>query len=178
MKLKKLVLSVLAILCAACFVTGCADEKIEEKKEEEPKGNCTVIECMKQIEASNTVEEISSIIGFEPTTSEFSEDKTWKLDSKNWITLKSVGDEPLIQATIDKETIKDDNVKLPLQKDLQELLNKGVTYEELVEVIGGEGTISSKSDGSTGYVWADKHGQRLGATINNKSKKCTVASYR
>ena len=28
------------------------------------------------------------------------------------------------------------------------------------------------------YTWVDKTGQRLGATFNNESGKCTVASYR
>ncbi len=178
MKLKKLMLKSITVLFTACFITGCSENKTDEKPKEMVKGNCTVIECMKKIEASNTVEEISSIIGFEPTESEFSGEKTWKLDSKNWITLKSAGGSPLLQATIDKESIKNENVKLPSQKELQELLNKGVTYEELVEKLGGEGTLQSKSEESVGYVWADKNGQRLGATINNKSKKCTVASYR
>lgn len=161
------------------LLTGCAEKQMEEKIEE-PKvqANCTVIECMKQIDVTNSVEEISAIIGFEPTESEYSGDKTWKLDSKNWITLKTYSDSQTLQATIDKETIKDENVKLPTQKELQELLNRGITYEGLVEKLGGEGTLESKSTGSVGYVWSDKNGQRLGATINKKSKKCTVASYR
>lgn len=129
-------------------------------------------------DVSNTVEEITSIIGVEPTVSEFSGETTWKLDSKNWITLKKYSDSPLLQATIDKESIKNDKVTLPSQSELKELLNKGITYEELVEVLGDEGTLDSKSEGSLGYVWADKNGNRLGVSINNKSKKCTVASYR
>ena len=178
MKLKKLMLGLMTILCAICFMTGCTEQELEEKTPEETKGNCTVTECIKKIEVTNTVEEISAIIGFEPTTSEYSGEKTWKLDSKNWITLKYAGESPILQATIDKETIKNENVKLPTQSELKELLNKGMTYEDLVETLGAEGTLESKTQGSIGYVWADKNGQRLGATINNQSKKCTVASYR
>ena len=48
----------------------------------------------------------------------------------------------------------------------------------MVEKLGAEGTLSSKSSGSVSYTWADKNGQRLGATFNNKSGKCTVASFR
>ena len=92
--------------------------------------------------------------------------------------MKKYSDSPLLQATIDKESIKNDKVTLPSQSELKELLNKGITYEELVEVLGDEGTLDSKSEGSLGYVWADKNGNRLGVSINNKSKKCTVASYR
>ena len=160
MKLKRIILGSITIFCAICFVTGCSEEKLDEKPKEETKGICTVTECIKKIEATNTKEEIK------------------KLDSKNWITLKPGSSIQIIQATIDKESIKNDNVTLPTQKELQELLNKGVTYEELVEKFGAEGTINSKTNESVGYVWVDKNGQRLSATINNKSGKCTVASYR
>lgn len=144
----------------------------------EKKGNYDVIEAMKHIEVTNTVEEINEILGFEGETSEFSGDTTWKIDSKNWITLKKGANSPIIQATIDKESIKNDKVTLPSRTELQELLNKGITYEELVEKLGAEGILESKTNGSVGYIWADKNGQRLGATINNESGKCTVASYR
>lgn len=144
----------------------------------EKKGNYDVIEAIKHIEVTNTVEEINSILGFEGETSEFSGDTTWKIDSKNWITLKKGVNSPSIQATIDKESIKNEKVTLPSQKELQELLNKGITYNELVEKIGAEGILESKTSTSVGYVWADKNGQRLGASINNESGKCTVASYR
>jgi len=144
----------------------------------EKKGNYDVIEAIKHIEVTNTIEEINEILGFEGETSEFSGDCTWKIDSKNWITLKKVADSQILQATIDKESIKNDNVTLPSQKELQELLNKGITYKELVEKLGAEGTLTSKTGTSVGYIWADKNGQRLGATINNESGKCTVASYR
>lgn len=144
----------------------------------ETRGNYNVIEAMKHIEATNTVEEINEILGFEGETSEFSGETTWKLDSKNWITLKPGSDSQIVQATIDRELLKDDKVTLPTQKELQELLNKGITYKELVEKIGAEGIMNSKTKSSVGYIWADKNGQRLGATINNESGKCTVASYR
>lgn len=144
----------------------------------ERKGKYDVIEAIKHIEVTNTVEEINEILGFEGETSEFSRDTTWKIDSKNWITLKKGVDSPIIQATIDKESIKNDKVTLPSQREFQEILHKGVTYKELVEKIGAEGILSSKTSSSTGYIWADKNGQRLSVTINNKSGKCTVASYR
>ena len=178
MKFRKIILGSLVTLCTLGFVTGCSEEKLEDTKKEEPKGNCTVKECILKIEASSTKEDINKIIGFDGETSEFSGETTWKLDSKNWITLKPGTDSSIIQATIDKETLKDEKVKLPTSKELQELINEGITYQEMVEKLGAEGTLSSKSSGSVSYIWADKNGQRLGATFNNKSGKCTVASFR
>lgn len=179
MKIKKIILSCMTILCATCLITGCTDDKEETKAKEENIGNCTIVECMKKIEVTNTIEEINDIIGFESTTDAMiGSDPIWKFDSKNWISFKDNNGSISIKATIDKESIKNDNVTLPSQKELQELLNKGMTYDDLVEKLGAEGTLESKSSTSVSYIWADKNGQRLGATINNKSGKCTVASYR
>lgn len=150
-------------------------------KQEEVKGNYNIVEAMQHIEATNTVEEINAIIGFEATTDAMiGSDPIWKFDSKNWISFKDSGnDNVTIQATIDKESIKNDNIKLPSSSDLQKDLNNGsFTYEELVEKVGGEGTLTSISKGSLSYTWVDKTGQRLGATFNNESGKCTAASYR
>ena len=154
---------------------------MEEKTNDEVKANCSITECMKQIEATNTLEEINGIIGFESTTDAMiGSDPIWKFDSKNWISFKTnSNNEITIQATIDKESIKNDAIKLPSSSDLQKELNNGsFTYEELVEKVGGEGTLTSISKGSYSYTWVDKNGQRLGATFNKESGKCTVASYR
>lgn len=183
MKLKKIfTYSIISLFTISCVV-GCsnsANEVEEEKQKEEVKGNCVVTECIKQLETSNTVEEINEIIGFVGTKSDYSEERTWKLDSKNWITLKYAGGNPILQATIDKESIKNENIKLPLSSELREMLNNGsFTYEELVEKVGGvEGTLSSKTSSSVSYMWVDKHNQVLSATFNNESGKCTIASYR
>ena len=150
-------------------------------KQEEVKGNYNIVEAMQHIEVTNTVEEINAIIGFETTTDAMiGSDPIWKFDSKNWISFKTSGNDDItIQATIDKESIKNDKIKLPLSSDLQKDLNNGsFTYEEFVEKVGGEGTLTTISKGSLSYTWVDKTGQRLGATFNNESGKCTVASYR
>ncbi len=181
MKLKKICSISIMFLCALCFVTGCNDEKLEEKPTEEVKANCSIVECMKKIEATNTMEEINAIIGFESSTDAMiGSDPIWKFDSKNWISYKKSGDDTItIQATIDKESLKDENIKLPSSSDLKKDLNNGsFTYEEFVEKVGGEGTLTSISKGSVIYTWVDKTGQRLGATFNNKTGKCTVASFR
>ena len=182
MKVKKILLNIILFVGILSFITGCTEKKVEEKsKEEEVKANCSIVECMKQIEATNTIEDINNIIGFETTTDAMiGSDPIWKFDSKNWISFKTYGnDDVTIQATIDKESIKDDKIKLPSSTDLRNDLNNGsFTYEELVEKVGGEGTLTSISKGSLSYTWVDKSGQRLGATFNNESGKCTVASYR
>ena len=178
--MKKILLSSIIFLCTLCFVTGCTKETQDEKPKDDVKGNCSITECMKKIEVTNTIEEISNIIGFESTTDAMiGSDPIWKFDSKNWISFKTYNDDVTIQATIDKESIKNDKIELPSSSELQKDLNNGsFTYEELVEKLGGEGTLTTISKGSLSYTWVDKMGQRLGATFNNESGKCTVASYR
>ena len=48
-------------------MVGCGNKptELQEKKEEEVKGNCTVEECINQIEPKMKVEEVNQIIGFE-----------------------------------------------------------------------------------------------------------------
>ena len=179
--MKKILLSLITFFYGLCFVTGCTEEKLDEKSKDDVKANCSIMECMKKIEATNTIEEINDIIGFESTTDAMiGSDPIWKFDSKNWISFETYSDDDItIQATIDKESIKNDKIKLPLSSDLQKDLNDGsFTYEEFVEKVGGEGTLTTISKGSLSYTWVDKTGQRLGATFNNESGKCTVASYR
>jgi len=92
----------------ALLATGCSKEKLEEKPKDEPKGNCTIVECMEKIESTNTMEEINAIIGFESTKDAMiGSDPIWKFDSKNWISFKNYGNGDItIQATIDNENIK------------------------------------------------------------------------
>lgn len=141
---------------------------------------CTIVEAMQKIQPTNTQEEITEIVGFEPTVDAMiGSDPIWKFDSKNWISYKASNDSITIQATINKDDLKDENIKLPLASELKEMLNNSsFTYEELVDIVGGEGTLISISDGSVIYTWVDKHDQRLNATFNNKTGKCSIASYR
>lgn len=178
--MKKKLLTVL--LCGGFMfgLTGCSGEEegFDDKPQDEVKGNCAVTECMKQINTSNTVEEITNIIGVE--VEESGKEYTWRLDSKNYIKLKLQTGNPILQATIDKDTIKNDNINLLKASELQEMLNNGsFTYQELVEKLGGvEGILDSKTTNSVGYIWVNKSKITLSATFNNKTGKCTIASIR
>ncbi len=178
--MKKILSTSMIFLCTLFFLTGCTEEKLDEKTQEEVKGNCSIVECMKQIKVTNTLEEINDIIGFESTTDAMiGSDPIWKFDSKNWISFDADGDDVTIQATINKESLKDENIKIPSSSELQKDLNNGsFTYEELVKKLGGEGTLTTISKGSRIYTWVDKSGMRLGATFNNESGKCSIASLR
>lgn len=178
--MKKKLLAML--LCGGLMfgLAGCAsaDKALDEKPQEELKGNCAITECIKQIKTSNTVEEITNIIGVK--AEESGKEYTWRLNSKNYIKLKLQTGSPILQATIDKDTIKNDEVNFISSSELQDMLNNGsFTYQELVKKLGGvEGILDSKTTDSVGYIWVNKRKHTLSATFNNKTGKCTIANIR
>lgn len=177
-------IAIIAIVAGLMLTNGGSDTNTDTTNtsvgEQNPNAKVTITEAMQKIKPGSTEEEITEIIGFEPTTDAMiGNDPIWKFDSKNWISYKVHNDSVTIQATINKEDLKDENIKLPTATELQQKLNNGsFTYKELVEMVGGEGTLTSISDGSVIYTWVDKHDQRLGATFNKETGKCTIASYR
>ncbi len=184
MKFKKYLLCFLAII-SIIGVAGCATEEEnlgkDDEVKEEAKGKCSVTECIKQLKVTNTVEEIDEIIGFEGEKSDYSENFTWKLDKKNWITLDMTGTNPILQATIDKESVKSDKVDFSVYSDIKKLLDKGKTlsYDELVEKMNGvEGVLAGKTSTSDRYIWVDKNNQTFSATIRLKDNMCSIISLR
>ena len=179
-------IGMVALLCVS--LVGCAkqnnDGLQEEEKKEEVKGKCEVRECIKMLEVTNSVEEINEVIGFEAEKSEFSETYTWKLSSDNWITLNNTGTSPILQATIDKSNLKNEDNDFSVYNDIKKLLDKGksVTYEALVEKLGGvDGTLAGKTSTSDRYIWVDKNERIFSATISNTGKnkgKCTIISLK
>lgn len=175
---------IIAIVAVALLLSGNdtnTDNSGVESSQETPNANFTIIETMQKVKPTNTQEEITEIIGFEPTVDAMiGSDPIWKFDKKNWISYKVSSDgKATIQATIDSDSLKNDNISLPSASDLQKDLDNGsFTYEELVEKIGDEGALTTVSAGSKSYTWIDGNGQKMGATFNNESGKCTVASYR
>lgn len=167
------------------LATGCGETKKKEKLvEETPKtqGKCEVRECITLLNTKNTTEEINEIIGFEGEKSEYSNKYTWKLSDKESITLDMSSTSPILQATIDKEKVKNENNDFSVFNELKEDLNKGksITYKEMVEKLGGiEGTLAGRTSTSDRYIWVDKHDRTFSATFNNtKDGKCSIISLR
>lgn len=178
---KFLLLGVLLLSLA----TGCGETKKQEKNVEEiPKvqGKCEVRECISLLNTKNTVEEINEIIGITGEKSEYSEKYTWKLSEKESITLDMSSTSPILQATIDKEKVKNENNDFSIFNELKEALNKGktITYKEMVEKLGGiEGTLAGRTSTSDRYIWVDKHNRTFSATFNKeKEGRCSIISMR
>jgi len=186
MKIKKIICYLIVGITTLGLLTGCTETAKEEsvKKEEETvKGKCTVEECIKLIEPSNTIEEINEIIGFEAEKSEYSETYKWKLSEKTWIdaTPSTTDSSYSLSANFDKTKIKNDKADFSNFSDIKASLGKGqsFTYEEMNEKVGGvEGTVVGKSSLSKRYTWVNAQGGYLTASFSEKTGKCTIVTGR
>ena len=192
--MKRIIITILSIiLCGIVLITltGCGASTNETNndiandatanQQEEPKANYSIQECMKLIETDNSIEEMTEIIGFEPEKSEYSEKYIWKFDSKNFIEVSDVSEDIIIQATIDKSTIKNDSVDLSCYDELAQALNTGntFTYDEIVAKVGGvEGTLAGKTADSKRYIWVDSSDVTFAATIDNEDGMVSIISMR
>lgn len=67
--MKKIIFGFICSALTLSLFTGCGDKELEKtdnnenKTEEKTNGKCTAVECIKQINVENTVEEINNIIG-------------------------------------------------------------------------------------------------------------------
>ncbi len=187
MKLKRIFCYLVMGVITLGLVTGCSDNTQKEpvKKEEETvKGKCTVEECIKLIEPSNSIEEINEIIGFEAEKSKYSETYTWKLSDKTWIeaTPSTTDGSNSLSANFDKSTLKNDKADFSNFTELKTSLGKGesFTYEEMNEKVGGvEGTLAGKTSTSKRYIWVNKNEQTFSATFSDTMDgKASIISLR
>lgn len=191
MKLKKIAYGVIASVFVLGLTTGCSGKKLESNKDktnektqkEEIKGKCSIVDCMKSIEITSSVEDVNNIIGFngEPV-SEGSNKYVWVFTDTTQIEYTtSTSGNGSISAIIDKTTIKDKNVDFSRYSEIKELLNSGtsLTYDEFKEKVGGvEGTLVGKSSISKKYTWVDSNGGYLTASFSERTGKCTIVTGR
>ncbi len=181
MNLKSILQGFFVVLLTFCLV-GCSSNEVEQKPDEDVvQGNCKVEDCIKQVEVSNTVEDINKVIGIDAEKSEYSEEYKWKLNEKESIVLKVYDSGNIIQATIDKKSIMNEDVDFSNFNDLKKKLESGTsfTYEELVANFNGvEGVIAGKTSTSNRYIWVDSMERVFSATINLTTKKCSIISLK
>ncbi len=165
------------------LATGCTEKNSGGLKEEDTQQletKCEAKECIQLLNPKNTVEEINEIIGFSGEKSEYTHKYTWKLSAKESIILITSTGSAILQATIDKSTIKNENNDFSAYGEIKKALDKGksFTYKEMVKKLGGvEGTLAGKTTTTNRYIWVDKHDRMFSATFSNKKNgKCTIIS--
>ncbi len=183
---RKIFMILLTCVLVLGMTTGCSEKKEEAPKdkevEEKAKGKCEVEECMNLIETNMTVEEVNEIIGFDGEKEEDKEIYTWQLTEKTKIEVEYTDGQGTITATMDKEKIKEDKLKMSICYGIQSSLRNGETfnYEEMVEKLEGiEGHLATKAPTFKRYIWVSKDSQTFGASFSDSlDGKCSIASIR
>lgn len=182
---KKLLAFMLSCTFFLGIAAGCTEQKENDSNENDvqtTKGNCEAEECIKLIEPTMKVEEINTIIGFEGEKKEGSGTYIWQLTDKTKIEVEYKDSLGTITATMDKEKIKNDQLKVSICYAIQNDIKSGTTYtyEEMVEKFEGvEGYLATKAPTFKRFIWVSKDGQTFGATFSDSlNGKCSIVSLR
>lgn len=168
----------LTVVCfmALILLMGCGKANLESNLP--TKGKCTAIECIKQIDPENTVEEINNIIGVEGKLVDEKYNKYyWELSDDSGVYVKYYDSKKgTIEINIERNSIANKKVDFSKYDDIKKLLNDGtsLTYDEFASKVGNvEGTLIENDGYNKTYMWVNDKGGYLKATFSNRSGKCT-----
>ena len=183
--MKKIIFGFICSALTLSLFTGCGNKELEKtdnnenKTEEKTNGKCTAVECIKQINVENTVEEINNIIGINGELTDEKYNKYyWKLSENVGIEVAYYSStKGTIKLDIDKSKITIKNVDFSKYNELKDKVKSGITYDEFKTYLGNiDGVIVEKSSYSTKYTWASENGSYINGTFSNSSNKCTLLS--
>ena len=179
---KKIFTGVLSLLLIFTLA-GCTPKSIVNKDtgnvvtKKQIKGNCEALECVKKLKPENTVDEINKVIGFEgKITDEKNKIYSWEITSDEKVTASYYSsDKATIEATYNKDEIKNSKVDFSKYDEIQTALKSGssLTYDEFCKKVNAEGVLYSISTYSKKYVWVNKNGEYLTGTFSTTTNKCT-----
>ena len=185
---KKLFVGVICLLMLFTF-TGCGSKKgdVNTKNgkgevKEKIKGNCTVFECIKTIEPTDTLEQVNEKMGFDGSLDK--DEESYKI--YKWEVTKDTSVEvnfpnsgkSTIKINFDEKAIANDKLDLSQFDEMKSIINKGeMTLEKFNEMVGNvEGTLIEKSAYSVKYEWYKSSSDYLKGSFSTTSNKCTFVS--
>ena len=126
--MKKIIFGFICSALTLSLFTGCGDKELkktdnnENKTEEKTNGKCTAVECIKQINVENTVEEINNIIGINGELIDEKYNKYyWKLSENVGIEVAYYSStKGTIKLDIDKSKIAIKNVDFSKYNELKD----------------------------------------------------------
>lgn len=180
--MKKIGILFMSILCL--ILTGCGNNGEATNSNggntEIIKGNCTAFECIKQIEISNSLEEINNIIGFEGELVDEAKNKYyWEISENTGVeVIFYSGNKLNAKIVYDRDSLANKKVDFSRYEELKSKINDGITYDEFITYIGNvDGILIEKGSSTSKYIWVADEDRYLNATFN-KENKCTFASGR
>ena len=183
-KILKETIIALCIIISICLLTGCnkQTEKKEKEVEETAKGNCKILECIKQLEITSSLEDINNIIGFEGEKTKEGEGYTiytWKLKSDEEVEATFYSTSTTIRINFNDDLIYNEKVDFSKYDEIKTSLNnkEAVSYDEIKEKFGKvEGTLVEKNSYGNKYKWVGNDGAYLVVSFSTDNKKCTMVS--
>ncbi|MBR4830836.1 MAG: hypothetical protein IKZ96_03620 [Bacilli bacterium] len=179
----KKILAGLLVLTMVVVLAGCGKKNVKPE-EEKIKGNCTVFECIKNIEVTDSLETVNEKMGFDGKKKESKDSYTiyvWEVTKDSSIKVQfNEGGKSNITIEFDKEKIANNKVDLTNYEDIQNAIKKGeMTVSKFNEMVGNvEGTLVEKSAYSKKYLWYSASNNYLYGTFSTTTNKCTFITGR
>ncbi len=174
---KKLIYSLL-IICLIMFGVSCSKET-NDTVEESP--DLVVLTYLNELDNNATIDNINELTEIE---GEFVSNGTgyetyiWHITETASITATFYTFTSNCDISIDlpNDLLKNANVDFSHYEEISSSLKNGenVTYEDLQEKFGTEGTLIEKGTSNSKYKWVNANGGYLIATISNVTNKCTM----
>lgn len=185
--MKKFLTAVLLVamvfVFAGCGAKGTNTGKNANKPaKEDIKGNCTVFECIKQLEVTDTLEQANEKIGFEGKKDKETDNYSiyvWEVTKDSSVEIQfNNGGKSNIKIDFDKEQIANSKLDLSKFDEMKTIISKGeMTLSMFSEMVGNvEGTLVEKSSFSNKYLWYKSSTNYLNGTFSTSSNKCTFVS--
>jgi len=193
MKKRILVISlVLMLVLSLGVLTGCGNNSNNSgnaKQTQQSKGNYDVFEAIKKIETTTTFEDVNKLLGFEGTLksqSDANSTYSWKLyrwdltdDTAIEVRINEKDNSASIEAKYPTDMIRNGKVDFSkVNSEMKKKINEkdGMTYDQVVEMLGGvQGTLDKKDSSTNAYVWAND--QRGSLTVRFSTSTGKVTSF-
>ena len=193
MKKRILVISlVLMLVLSLGVLTGCGNNSNNSgnaKQTQQSKGNYDVFEAIKKIETTTTFEDVNKLLGFEGTLksqSDANSTYSWKLyrwdltdDTAIEVRINEKDNSASIEAKYPTDMIRNGKVDFSkVNSEMKKKINEkdGMTYDQVVEMLGGvQGTLDKKDSSTNTYVWAND--QRGSLTVRFSTSTGKVTSF-
>lgn len=180
-KISKIFL-VTSLTILTLVVTGCGKLKVntpandngeQTKQIEQSKGKCKYYECLTKMKYKMSIDEVTKIIGIEPTKSKDTQyEYDFGDDRKITANTSSDGSIISIEVDYDKKELANKKVTLENLQDIKARINDGISYDEFKKAVGGvDGTLVEVGSWNK-YVWVKADGSSyVTASFGNETGK-------
>ena len=180
--MKKKLLTSLLVVVMLFTLTACGGNSDGGTSKKAEKGNCTALECIKDLNDKSTVEDINKVVGFEGKLEDSKYNNyVWEIGENDSLSVLYYSEgSATIEAKYSNNDLKNSDIDFSKYSEIQSALKSStsLTYDEFCEKVNGKGTLYYISSSTKKYVWVNKNGEYLTASFSTTSDKCTFVTGR